>query len=77
MSDKLRSPRQSFKVLLDPNLMAEANEVGINISAACEAGIAQRITEARQWKAEHKGTIESWNEWVDRHGLPLAKYRMF
>jgi post-segregation antitoxin (ccd killing protein) len=36
-------PRQSFTVLLDPDLMAEASEVGINISAACEAGIAQRM----------------------------------
>lgn len=30
-----------------------------------------------RWIVENREAIESWNVWVEEHGLPLAKYRMF
>ena len=29
------------------------------------------------WLEENREALESSNEWVEKHGLPLAKYRMF
>jgi antitoxin CcdA len=31
----------------------------------------------REWLEENRAAIESWNQWVKKHGLPLAKYRQF
>jgi hypothetical protein len=31
----------------------------------------------REWLEENRAAIESWNQWVEKHGLPLAKYRQF
>ena len=36
---------------------------------------AQERTKA--WLEENREALESSNEWVEKHGLPLAKYRMF
>jgi hypothetical protein len=31
----------------------------------------------RKWQEENAEAIASINEWVEKHGLPLAKYRMW
>ena len=37
-----------------------------------------RISEAgRKWQEENAEAIKSINEWVEKNGLPLAKYRQF
>ena len=33
--------------------------------------------EGRKWREENAEAIKSMNEWVEKNGLPLAKYRMF
>jgi hypothetical protein len=33
--------------------------------------------EARKWQEENAEAIKSTNEWIERNGLPLAKYRAF
>jgi len=33
--------------------------------------------EGRKWLEENAEAIRSWNEYVAKHGLPLAKYRRF
>jgi hypothetical protein len=32
---------------------------------------------AKQWLEENAEAIKSINEWVEKHGLPLEKYRLF
>ncbi len=32
---------------------------------------------AEQWLRENKAALESSNEYVEKHGLPLAQYRQF
>jgi len=32
---------------------------------------------ARRWAEENREAIESYNAWVEEHGVILAKYRMF
>ena len=33
--------------------------------------------EGRKWQEENAEAIKSMNEWVEKNGLPLAKYRAF
>lgn len=33
--------------------------------------------EGRKWLEENAEAIKSINEWVEKNGLPLEKYRMF
>ncbi|MFD1613363.1 type II toxin-antitoxin system CcdA family antitoxin [Sphingomonas tabacisoli] len=33
--------------------------------------------EAQAWIRENWAAIQSSNAWVDEHGLPLAKFRLF
>lgn len=71
--------RKPTNVSLDADLVAEAKELGINLSRACESGLSAEVREARkrQWVEENWEAIQSSNEYVAKHGLPLAKYRQF
>ncbi|WP_366416208.1 type II toxin-antitoxin system CcdA family antitoxin [Novosphingobium sp. 32-60-15] len=35
------------------------------------------LSYAEQWRADNAVALVSSNEWVDKHGLPLARYRKF
>lgn len=71
--------RRAANLTLDTSLLAEAKSLSVNVSRAAEAGIAEAIAREREsrWKAENRQALESSNEYVRRHGLPLAKYRLF
>jgi len=71
--------RRPTNISLDSAMIDDARELGINISRACEEGLAKQISEerGRRWLEENREAIESSNAWVEKHGLPLAKYRPF
>lgn len=71
--------RKPTNLSVDVNLIAEAKELEVNISRAAEEGIAKAVTDekAKRWLAENKEALESSNRYVEKHGLPLAKYRLF
>lgn len=73
------SPRRPTNVSLDRALVEEARALGINLSQACEQGIAAQLAKARaeRWLAENRAALESSNAWVEQHGLPLAHLRQF
>jgi antitoxin CcdA len=71
--------KRSTNVSLNENLVAEAKELGISVSAACEVGLAAAVKAERdaRWKQENQAAIESYNAWVRKNGVPLARYRQF
>jgi len=71
--------RRPTNVSLDTRLIADAKALGVNISRACERGLAEQVAEARgaQWLAENEAAIASSNAHVEQHGLPLAGTRLF
>lgn len=71
--------RKSTNLTLAVALVAEARELGVNVSQAAEAGIAAAVANLRQarWLAENKAALESSNAFVEEHGLPLGQYRNF
>lgn len=71
--------RKAVNLSLDTGVVAAAREAGLNLSQICEAALrdANKKERERQWQEENREAIEANNAWVEKHGLPLAKYRMF
>lgn len=71
--------RRPSNLSLDADLVAEARALDINVSRAAEEGLARAVAQekARRWKDENHAALESSNEYVRKHGLPLEKYRVF
>jgi len=71
--------KKATNVSMAETLLAEAKELRINISQAAEAGVARAVSEklAERWLQESQEAFESSNAYVEKHGLPLDKYRMF
>jgi antitoxin CcdA len=76
MNKPLRRP---LNVSIDAALTAEARSLNLNVSRACEAGLSAAVAQARRdlWIDQNKDAMESWNDWIDKHGLPLAEHRQF
>ena len=71
--------RKAVNLSLDTGVVAAAREAGLNLSQICEAALrdASKQERDRRWQEENRAAIEANNAWVEKHGLPLAKYRMF
>ena len=76
MNAEIPKHRRSTSVTLDPALLEEARALKVDVARACDRGLAQAVREAR-WQEENREAIESSNAWVEKHGPPLAKYRLF
>jgi antitoxin CcdA len=66
-------------VSLDSALVAEARELGVNISRASALGLENAVAEARarRWLHENASALDSSNAFVESHGLPLQSLRQF
>ena len=71
--------RRATNLHLETDLVDEARSLGVNLSRAAEAGLRRAVAEekARRWREENREAMLSCNAWVEEHGLPLAKDRMF
>ena len=71
--------RKTHDLTVSEALIAEAETLGLDITGAAEQGIARAIKaeKERRWKIENAEAIKASNDYVAKHGLPLAKYRMF
>jgi antitoxin CcdA len=74
-----RSRRIATNVTLDSALVAEARELGVNISKASATGLEAAVAKARseRWIADNQQALKSSNAFVDDHGLPLGSLRQF
>ena len=64
-------------VTLDAALVAEARELGVNISRASAAGLENAVARARaeRWLRENGSALQSSNDLVAARGLPLKALR--
>lgn len=72
-------PRRATNITLPEALLREAKALKVNMSQACERGLAAEVARARRevWLAENRAAMDAWNAHVEAHGLPLAEYRRF
>jgi antitoxin CcdA len=75
----LTPAKRAINITMSADIIADAKALGINVSQVCERGLAEEIRETRnaRWRAENREAIEASNAWVEEHGLPLARYRLF
>ena len=71
--------RRPTNVTLPDKLLREARQLDINVSQACERGLAAEVAaaRARQWIQDNQEGIAAWNAYVEENGLPLAEFRQF
>lgn len=62
---------------LSMELVEAAREFDINVSEACERGLAVEVTRAREqkWLAENRSALLAWNDWIEQNGMPYDEYR--
>ncbi|MEM8823076.1 MAG: type II toxin-antitoxin system CcdA family antitoxin [Pseudomonadota bacterium] len=72
-------PTRKTSLTMDADLLDEAKEYGINISAAASSGLEKVVKAERQrrWQTENQAWVDEYNALVEKHGLPLAKHRAF
>ncbi|GLQ55082.1 type II toxin-antitoxin system CcdA family antitoxin [Devosia nitrariae] len=71
------SRRRATNITLDADLLAEARALNLGIPRAAEAGLSEAVRKEkeRRWLEENADAIESFNRYIEEHGLPLEKYR--
>ncbi|HEY3846506.1 MAG TPA: type II toxin-antitoxin system CcdA family antitoxin [Acetobacteraceae bacterium] len=71
--------RAATNITLPEPLPREAKELNIVLSQACERGLAASVAEARaqRWREQNRAAIQTWNDYVEQHGLPLDEFRQF
>ncbi len=74
-----RAPKRATNVSLNADLVEKAKARGINLSNACEDGLERALGKAlaEEWKRENAENFALANDYVERHGLPLARHRQF
>lgn len=74
-----KSIRQPTNLSLDSALLGEAKALGINLSRSAEAGIAEAVQRHKRekWLKENAKALASSNAYVEAHGLPLSRHRLF
>jgi antitoxin CcdA len=73
------APKRATNVSLSSDLPEQAKRLGINVSRACERGLAEQIADSREtcWLKENREALDSSNAYIESHGLPLAKHRPY
>ncbi len=71
--------KRAINLTIDPVLLDEARSLNINLSATFEASLreAVRKEKAAQWLEENRAALDGYNDWIEKNGLPLEKYRQF
>jgi antitoxin CcdA len=71
--------KRAANLSIDAALLEQARALDINLSATFEASLREAVRErqAAEWLEENRAALQSSNEWVEKNGLPLARYRRF
>ena len=78
-SSAVQAVRRPTNVTLPADLLDEAHALGLDVSQACEGDLKAEIARHRaaQWLVENRDALISSNDYVERNGLPLARFRQF
>jgi antitoxin CcdA len=79
MQETLKKRKRSVNVSIEAGLADEAKAAGINMSATLERALNDELKQhrTRTWLEENREALASLNAYIEKHGLPLAKYRVW
>lgn len=71
--------KKTVSVTLEPALLEQAREAGLNLSAILSEALQHviRTTEAERWKRENSEGLQELNRITEEHGLLSDEYRTF
>jgi antitoxin CcdA len=66
-----KARKQAINLSIDRDLLNAAREAGVNLSAALEEALQEKVAAARRekWKRENAEAIAEYNELVAEHGV--------
>jgi len=69
--------KRAVNVTVDETILAEAKQLGLNLSQVLEDELRKRVTEekTRRWQEENREAIEAHNSFIEKHGIWSTKYR--
>lgn len=74
-----RAPKRAANLSINADLLSKARELNINLSATLEQALIEAVRQKARdkWVAENKAAMESYNEYVDKHGAFSDGLRSF
>ncbi len=71
--------KKTVSVTLEPALLQQAREAGINLSALLAEALKREIRSgaAEKWQQENRAALQELNRITDEHGLLSDDYRTF
>jgi len=71
--------KRAANLTLSTEVLADAKELGINISKACDLHLRELVRKEKEarWKAEHADFVQAYNQTVAEESLPLDAWRTF
>ncbi|MDK9720992.1 MAG: type II toxin-antitoxin system CcdA family antitoxin [Rhodospirillales bacterium] len=74
-----KAGKKAVNVTVNQDLLRQAREAGLNLSAALEEKLAEEVRSIRKarWQEENRDAIDAYNRYVERNGLWSDGYRRF
>jgi len=72
-------PKRATNVSVRRDLLAAAREAGVNLSAALESALIERLAQLKRekWREENRDSIAAYNEHIENHGAFSEDVRSF
>jgi antitoxin CcdA len=73
------APKKATNVSINSDLLQQARNIKLNLSAALEQALTDHLREKRraQWRKDNAAAIQAYNEHVDKHGTFSDEVRKF
>jgi antitoxin CcdA len=73
------SPKKATNLSINKDLLAEARNLKINLSATLEQALLEKVREEKRkkWLEENREAIQACNKLAEENGLFSDKYRVF
>ena len=73
------APKKPTNLTVNMELLNLAKNLDINISAILETALAETVKQKKRekWLSENAGSIKTYNEYINDHGLFSDELRMF
>ena len=78
-SPNRKAPKQAVNLSINRELLDAAREAGVNLSAALEEALNEKVAAARRekWKGENAEAIAAYNDLLTEHGVFSEGQRSF
>jgi post-segregation antitoxin (ccd killing protein) len=69
---------ETLDLAINPKLLAEARDLGLDVTYEVEAALSRRIEKRKRelvWQRDNRAAIDAWNREVEENGLWYERLR--